>query len=78
MGGITKAFGDIFGGGDMPTVSPAPPAPAPGNPEADAAARDAEEKRRQTLAAGRASTILTGGTGDTTQAVTASKMLLGG
>lgn len=77
MGGITEAIGGLFGGGDMPTMTPAPAAPAPGNPEADAAARAAEEKRRQSLAAGRASTILTGGTGDTTQAVTASKMLLG-
>lgn len=73
MGGILKSF---MGGGDAPpAVAPAPPPPTINDTSvADAAAA---ERLRQQRAAGRASTDLTGGTGDTTEAPTAKKVLLG-
>lgn len=72
MGGIMS----IFGGGERPApVMPAPPPPAIDDGSVAAAA--AAERKRQQAAAGRASTDLTGGTGDLTTATTASKSLLG-
>lgn len=71
-----------FGGGGSgtPKVEKAPVAPAIVSPiEADtsaASAGDLERKRRQ-AASGRSDTILTGSTGDTSQAQVGSKKLLG-
>ena len=68
------------GGGKAPKVEKAPVAPAIVMPiEADTsatAAGDLERKRRQ-AASGRSDTILTGSMGDTSQAVTGGKKLLG-
>lgn len=75
--------GSLFGGGakaKTPEVKAAPVAPAVVAPiEADASsqsAADAERKRRQ-AASGRSDTILTQGMGDTSQAQTGGKKLLG-
>lgn len=68
------------GGGKAPKVQKAPMAPPIVAPiEADtsaAAAGDLERKRRQ-AASGRSDTILTGAMGDTSQAQTGGKKLLG-
>lgn len=72
----------LFSAPEAPAAPPPPP-PAP-NPEKDpataSALNEAERKRRQAEAAatGRASTILTGGLGDTSTASTAKAVLLGG
>jgi hypothetical protein len=68
-----------FGGGGAPKP-PAPPTPPPPAPTMASpvvqAARD-DERKRARLAAGRASTILTGAQGLTVPAVTGQKSLLG-
>lgn len=75
--------GGLFGGGgssSAPKVQAAPTAPSIVAPiEADSSsqsASDAERKRRQ-AATGRSDTILTRGLGDTSQAQTGGKKLLG-
>ena len=68
------------GGGSNPKVKKAPVAPSIVAPiEADTSAKsagDLERKRRQ-AASGRSDTILTGSMGDTSQANTGGKKLLG-
>ena len=61
-------------GSDIPT--PPPPPPIPTDDSAAVAAAQQEELLRRSNA-GRASTILTGGLGDTSEATTASQVLLG-
>lgn len=71
-------MGGLFGGAPdpQPVQAPTPPAIDPGaQAQADQVARD---KAIALRAGGRASTILTGGMGDTTAPTTASKTLLGG
>ena len=60
--------------------SPSPPAAPPPAPEkSDAEVQDAalRERERARRARGRATTILTGGAGDTSEAPTGNKHLLG-
>jgi len=71
-------MGGLFGDTPSPTpvAAPTPPAIDPAaQAQADQAARD---KAIALRSGGRASTILTGGMGDTTTPTTASKTLLGG
>ena len=59
-------MGSLFGSSRPPALPPPPPVPDPNGPEIEAARRKrrlAEQKR-----AGRASTIVTGGEGDTSTA----------
>jgi hypothetical protein len=69
----------MFGGGGSAPAPPPPPPPIPtptrDDPEISQADRDA--RRRRQLAAGRQSTLLTGGEGVTEDANTADKTLLG-
>ena len=70
----------LFSSPSIPSPPPLPPAP---NPDTDPGTADklneAERKRRQAeaSASGRASTILTGGLGDTSEAPIARNVLLG-
>lgn len=65
-------MGGILGGGKKE----ASPAPAPPAVDSDSVRREAEaERKRQQNAAGRASTMVTGGRGLLDQAASASKML---
>lgn len=68
-----------MGSGPKPTPPPPPPAPEKAPTVADDAVRAVrgDEKRRAQLAAGRASTILTGSTGLAGEAPTIAKTLLG-
>lgn len=82
MGGAIKAVTSIFSGVSTPSPPPpAPPPPAPAAPDntAAATARDAaaREEMLRRMAAGRASTIKTGATGDMSEATVATKQLLG-
>lgn len=54
------------------------PPPAPKRSDADIEAAAEFERRRVRAARGRASTLLTGGRGDTTSAPVSAKTLLGG
>jgi hypothetical protein len=72
MSGV-PILGDLVGGGAKPKASPPPAAPTPGT-SADALAAAAEAERR---ARGRASNILTGGTGLLGSPSLASTVLLG-
>lgn len=66
---------NLFGGrNDAPAPAPIP-APPPSRDSAPVTDTAAEERRRRQLAAGRASTIITGGQGVQTNG--ASKVLLG-
>lgn len=67
MGGLFKS--------KTPKVQPAPPPPTDNSAEVRDAA-EAERVRTQMMR-GRASTVLTGGEGDTSEAETAKKKLLG-
>lgn len=62
-----------------PTPPPPPPPPPEAAKDTDPAIAKArqDERRRAQLAAGRQSTILTGGQGDTSDAKTMKKTLLG-
>ncbi|HEV2673388.1 MAG TPA: hypothetical protein VGV37_02535 [Aliidongia sp.] len=66
----------LFSSPKVATVAPIPPAPIASDPAATAAAQ--EQATAAAQAAGRASTILTSGQGDTSQARVAKKTLLGG
>ena len=72
-----------MGGGSKPkapTVKPAvapPPVVAPISADQDAARAGDDERKRRLAATGRSDTILTGGLGDTSQANTSGKKLLG-
>lgn len=68
MGGLFKS--------KTPKTAPTPVAPTTNDAEVQAAAE--AERRRTQMLAGRASTILTGGSGDTSDPDTAKKKLLGG
>ncbi len=57
--------------------APPPPPPPPEKDDSEVQAAAAAERERQRKARGRASTILTGGEGLTTNASTARKQLLG-
>jgi len=71
MGGLVKG---LFGGGEKPSPPPMPAAPT----KADTSVADAErDERLRRAAAGRASTMMTGGLGDTSSAPVAKKQLLG-
>ena len=67
-------MGSLF---SSPKVSTPPPV-APTVDDSAVQAAAAAERRRRAMAAGRASTILTGGEGVTERAETASATLLGG
>lgn len=70
MGGLVRG---LFGG-NRPHPPPMPVAPA----RADTSVADAErDERLRRAAAGRASTMLTGGLGDTSSAPVARNQLLG-
>lgn len=62
-----------------PAPPPPPPTPAPAPTVSDESAQEAAaaERKRRSLAQGRASTVLTSGEGDTSEANTASAQLLG-
>jgi hypothetical protein len=80
MGGVLKAVGSFFGGGQQQTAQQVAAAPIPVAPKVeDKEVTDATEaeRQRQKRAAGRASTDLTGGLGDTSDAPSARKQLLG-
>jgi hypothetical protein len=62
----------LFGGGDIP--SPPPPPPPPTIDRTDEIAR---QERARRSAAGRGSTLLTGGQGVTEESPSATKRLLG-
>ncbi len=66
----------LFGGSASSAPAPPPPVPTLANP----AVLDAERQQAaaQAQAAGRASTLLTGGTGVSSQPTLAKKTLLGG
>jgi hypothetical protein len=66
----------LFGGGAPAAPSPPPPIPTMASPGVLAAQQ--AEASQQAQAAGRASTLLTSGTGVSTPAVTQKKTLLGG
>lgn len=77
-----KPGGRVYGGGGGKGSTSAPPPPPPPRPEAaeeQAAVESSREKerRRQAMAAGRESTMLTGGQGVTEAAPVATKSLLG-
>lgn len=78
-----KPGGRVYGGGgggkgpSAPPPPPAPPRPESMEEQAAVSASREAERRRQAMAAGRESTMLTGGQGVTTEAPTASKTLLG-
>jgi len=67
-------MGGIMGGG---AATVAPPPPASTRSETDVQAAAAAERERLRKMRGRASTILTGGEGDTSAPTLASKNLLG-
>jgi len=60
-----------------PPPPPPPPAPTPTVDDAEVVKSRDRERRRIALAQGMRSTILTGALGDTTQAPTGQKTLLG-
>lgn len=66
----------LFSSPKMPPPTPAPPPPTSASSEV-ADAMLSQRKRVAMMSAGRASTILTGGAGLTTEAPTAAKRLLG-
>lgn len=66
----------MFSSPKTPDVVTPPPPPTPADPAVQQAARDAQTAAA--MAAGRGSTILTGGQGDTSKATVAKKVLLGG
>jgi hypothetical protein len=69
-------MGGMFSAPSMP----APPPPPPPPPTTDSAAVEEaarNERRARAASTGRASTILTGGTGDAADATTAKAVLLG-
>ena len=57
--------------------TPPPPPPPPERSSAEVMAAEEEERKRARLAKGKSSTIMTGGLGDTSQAPSFSKKLLG-
>lgn len=68
----------LFSKPSMPAPLPPPPAPSI-DPAIQAQTQEADRQRRLALSqGGRASTVLTGGMGDTSTPMTASKQLLGG
>lgn len=71
-----KAVKSIFGGGKVKAPPPPPPPPTEES-AADKLAKEANEQRLRAGAAGRASTMLTGGEGVEEDAKTAKKKLLG-
>jgi len=88
MSGIVNTLNSVVGGAmgvvdtlvSGPKAPPQPPAAPPPPSREDplvVAAADAERRKRQ-RAAGRASTVLTGGQGDTSQAQVSAAKLLGG
>jgi hypothetical protein len=85
MGGLAAVATGLFVADRVvDALVPKPPElpPIPTAPELDTGARDARDEaarleRERRLASGRASTILTGGLGDTSQPQLASAVLLG-
>lgn len=76
-----SALSSLIGRPKALSASPLPPAPNPDKDRATADALNAEERKRRQVeaaASGRASTILTGGFGDTSTATTARAVLFGG
>lgn len=84
LGGLKKAFKSIGLGGllDAPKMPDVPAAPLTPDTDPAAQAKIAEaerlEREAQLRARGKASTVLTGGLGDTSTASTARRALLGG
>jgi len=76
MGGIVSAVTSMFSGPPKVTPMAPPAAPTVTDPSVQAAAQAQATAMAQS--AGRASTILTSGQGDTSQANVAKKTLLGG
>lgn len=68
-------MGGLFSSPKIQAPAPAPPPPGPAAAEVQDAMK--RERRRTASATGRASTVLTGGQGLTSEATTASKKLLG-
>ena len=77
---MTKAMTKMAKGGGAPQIPemPAPPAPAPQKEAPDQYNRMREQQRRDRMRRGLASTIRTGGMGDTTLANLSAPSLLGG
>ena len=65
-------MGSIFGGQKAPA-----PAPTPTRSDAEVKAASEKERKRLLAKQGRRSTVKTGGQGDTSEAPTAKKKLLG-
>jgi len=75
MGGFVQAISSIFTGPPKVSTPTYTPPPTPTDPTVQAAA--AAEASAQASAAGRGSTLLTSGLGDTSQAPVQKKVLLG-
>lgn len=71
-----KAVKGLFGG-SKPKAPPPPPPPPTEESAADRLAKEANDQRIRSGAAGRASTMLTGGDGAEEDVQTAKKKLLG-
>lgn len=85
MGMVSGVTGLIMGGGQDQGSAAAPPPPPPSptsdpaeKKKAEDAANAAAETQRKASGRGKASTMLTGGQGDTSKATVSRRTLLGG
>lgn len=77
MSSVVSSIGSIFSGGKSKPKAPPPPPPPTDESAADRLAKEANDQRIRSGAAGRASTMLTGGDGVEEDVQTAKKKLLG-